>query len=76
MDRQWHTLTQAAPELAASCEEMMIELAWQAECDRKAGFGWRGTHAMAMRAKAALDKAGVQIDRAVGVINYTEEEEE
>lgn len=75
MDAKWHKLTQAAPELAASCEEMMIELDWQAECDRKAGFGWKGTHRMVLRAKAALDKAGIVIDREVGVIDAGEEDE-
>lgn len=61
---KWHQLTQAAPELAAACEEMMQELEYEAELlegqcdsdDRKS----KELFDMVNRAKAALLKAGIE----------------
>jgi hypothetical protein len=56
----WHTLTQASPELAASCEEMMVELDWHAEQLRQSGdSSYKELFHMVLRARRALDKAQV-----------------
>ena len=56
----WHMLTQASPELAASCEEMMAELDHYAESLRKCGdSSYAELFRMVLRARSALDKAQV-----------------
>lgn len=58
----WRKLTQAAPELAQSCEDMMLELEWYAECLRKAGDeSYRGIDRMVNDAREALLKAGIKV---------------
>lgn len=69
-DDGWRKLTQAAPELAQSCEDMMLELEWYAESLRKAGDqSYRGIDRMVKDAKAALLKAGIK------VVAYAKEDE-
>ena len=53
-------LISAAPELAASCEDMMMELEWYAESLRRAGDdSYLEISEMLEKAEAALQKAGI-----------------
>lgn len=66
VDRAWHKLTQASPELAASCEEMMLAMEWEAErlrggCESD-DQARREMLRMTRRARAALTKAGIPLE--------------
>ena len=53
-------LISVAPELAASCEDMMMELEWYAESLRRAGDdSYLEISEMLEKAEAALQKAGI-----------------
>jgi hypothetical protein len=59
---RWQKLKNASPELASSCEEMMLELDWYAESLRKAGDDSHlAISELVKRAKDALKKAGIKI---------------